>query len=147
MTAVCHGAPGIGLARLRMLRRTADHDLERDVDAALETTLRYGWGRNHSLCHGDLGNLELLLDASLASDDDRLSDELARASAAVVDDIDRRGWRCANPDELESPELMTGLAGIGYALLRLAAPRLVPSVLVLSAAPSTPVPALGTAGR
>ena len=147
MTALCHGAPGIGLARVRMLRHANDPEIARDVDVALETTLRYGWGRNHSLCHGDLGNLELLLDASLASEEDRWSDELGRVSLAVVEDIERRGWRCANPDEIESPELMTGLAGIGYALLRLAAPALVPSVLVLSPAPSTTVPALPGAVR
>jgi lantibiotic modifying enzyme len=33
--------------------------------------------------------------------------------------------------EVESPGLMTGLAGIGYGLLRVAAPARVPSVLTL----------------
>jgi Lanthionine synthetase C-like protein len=37
---------------------------------------------------------------------------------------------------VESPGLMTGLAGIGYGLLRLAEPTRVPSVLVLT--PPTP---------
>jgi len=37
---------------------------------------------------------------------------------------------------VESPGLLTGLAGIGYGLLRLAEPTRIPSVLVL--APPTP---------
>ncbi len=38
-------------------------------------------------------------------------------------------WRCATPLAVETPGLMTGLAGIGYQLLRLADPASVPSVL------------------
>jgi lantibiotic modifying enzyme len=37
----------------------------------------------------------------------------------------------AVPLGVETPGLMTGLAGIGYQLLRLAAPDIIPSVLVL----------------
>ena len=40
------------------------------------------------------------------------------------------------PLGVETPGLMTGLAGIGYGLLRLAAPERVPNVLGLAA----PVP-------
>jgi lantibiotic modifying enzyme len=35
--------------------------------------------------------------------------------------------------QIESPGLMTGIAGIGYAFLRHAAPQMVPSVLMLDA--------------
>jgi type 2 lantibiotic biosynthesis protein LanM len=127
--AICHGAPGIGLARLHMLRHGPDPAIALEIDAAVEATLRPGWGSNHSLCHGDLGNLEVVLEASLA--DVRWHDAFARTSAAVVADVERRGFLCPTPDGLESPELMTGVAGIGYALLRLAAPSQVPSVLAL----------------
>ena len=39
--------------------------------------------------------------------------------------------RCGNPLRAEAPGLMTGLAGIGYGLLRLSDPKRVPSVLLL----------------
>jgi type 2 lantibiotic biosynthesis protein LanM len=132
VTAFCHGAPGIGLARLHTLGLPGDHDLMNEIGIAIDTTLRYGWGRNHSLCHGDLGNLDLLLEASLILSDKRWSRELAEVRGVVLDDIELRGWRCAHPGSIESPELMTGLSGIGYELLRLAAPEQVPSVLVLA---------------
>ena len=60
-TAWCHGAPGIGLARLCGVPLLEDDGIHADIETALQTTLATGFGFNHSLCHGDLGNLELLL--------------------------------------------------------------------------------------
>src|SRR5439155_13033801 len=54
----CHGAPGIGLARIRSLGHLADATIHDEIDTALRITLSNGFGLNHSLCHGDLGNLE-----------------------------------------------------------------------------------------
>lgn len=121
----CHGAPGIGLSRL--LIRDAlgpDDTLDTEITTAVTTTLATGFGRNHSLCHGDLGNLDLVLAA-----DPR---QATAPAAAVLRDGLGGGWRCANPTALASPELMTGLSGVGLALLRLAAPERVPSVLLLA---------------
>jgi type 2 lantibiotic biosynthesis protein LanM len=132
MTAWCHGAPGIGLARLRALRHRDDANARAEIDAALRTTLAGGFGGNHSLCHGDLGNLELLLQAAETLGEPRWRAEVDRLAAAALEGIERDGWRCANPLGVESPGLMTGLAGIGYGLLRLAEPARVPSVLVLA---------------
>ena len=69
MTAWCHGAPGIGLARLCSLQHLDDAAIRAEIGTALQTTLAQGFGGNHSLCHGDLGNLELLLQASEMLDD------------------------------------------------------------------------------
>jgi type 2 lantibiotic biosynthesis protein LanM len=131
MTAWCHGAAGIGLARLRGLAHLDDAETRAEIDAALETTRTQGFGGNHSLCHGDLGNLELLLQASATLADPRWRAETDRLAAVILESIERDGWRCGLPAPVESPGLMTGLAGIGYGLLRLADPVRVPSVLVL----------------
>ena len=61
--AWCHGAAGIGVARLLSLDRLDEPASRVEIEAALETTLAQGFGDNHSLCHGDLGNLEILLQA------------------------------------------------------------------------------------
>lgn len=133
MHAWCHGAPGIGLGRLDMLATGPQPALEADVRAAIETTRQRGFGRNHSLCHGDLGNLDLLLQASRQLGDSGLEDETYRLAGALLKRIDEHGWVCGVPLEVETPGLMTGIAGIGYQLLRLADPERVPSVLVLGA--------------
>jgi type 2 lantibiotic biosynthesis protein LanM len=132
LTAWCHGAPGIGLGRLRSLQCVDDAVVREEIHTALKTTLARGFGRNHSLCHGDLGNLEILLQASEAFDDPQWSAQAHRLAAMILESIQRDGWLCGNLLQVESPGLMTGLAGIGYGLLRLAEPKRVPSVLVLA---------------
>jgi type 2 lantibiotic biosynthesis protein LanM len=136
MTAWCHGAPGIGLARLRSLPHLDDAEIRTEIDTALQTTLAQGFGGNHSLCHGDLGNLELLLQASQVLEDPQWRAQVDRIAAILLESISRDGWLCGTPLGVGSPGLMTGLAGIGYGLLRLAEPTRVPSVLVLE--PPTP---------
>ncbi len=131
VTAWCHGAPGIGLARLNSLKRREDPLTRAEVEAAVRTTIAYGVGRNHSLCHGDLGNLELLLQATQILDLPMHRVQLDRLASRVLQDIRQHGWICGVPQGVESPGLMTGLAGIGYGLLRLADPMCVPSVLTL----------------
>lgn len=134
-SAWCHGAPGIGLARLHLLGISDDPRLRSDFDNALRTTMAQGFGDNHSLCHGDLGNLELLLQASEKLDDPELGPRLRRMTAMVVESITRSGWFCGTSLRVESPGLMTGLAGIGYGMLRLANPGRVPSILTLEPPP------------
>jgi type 2 lantibiotic biosynthesis protein LanM len=129
----CHGAPGIGLARLLTLPYLDDAAVRSEIDAALHTTIRQGFGVNHSLCHGDLGNLETVLQAVQRLGDPYWRGEIDRLTAQILDDIDQNGWRCGVPLGVETPGLMNGLAGIGYQLLRLAAPERVPSVLALEA--------------
>src|SRR5262249_7578235 len=126
----CHGAPGIGLARLRSLPHLDDEQTHAEINIALETTLTEGFGRDHCLCHGDLGNLELVLYAGQHVEP-RLGVEARRLASKILYGAQQHGWLCGVPFDVETPGLMTGLAGIGYELLRLADPTRVPSVLSL----------------
>jgi type 2 lantibiotic biosynthesis protein LanM len=132
MTAWCHGAPGIGLARLLSLPHLDDAAIRAEIDVAVRTTLAQGFGQNHSLCHGDFGNLDFLLQASLLPAYTALRRPVRHLASAIVARAAPDRWICGGPAGIESPGLMTGLAGIGYALLRLAEPTHVPSVVVLA---------------
>ncbi|KQX71479.1 hypothetical protein ASD48_14025 [Streptomyces sp. Root1310] len=132
MVAWCHGAPGIGLARLAALDQLADATTRDEIDVALTATEQYGFAMGHSLCHGALGNLELLLTAARSLDRPADHDALERATALVVASMRTDGFVTGVPLGVETPGLMTGLAGIGYELLRLAEPDKVPSVLLLA---------------
>jgi type 2 lantibiotic biosynthesis protein LanM len=147
--AWCHGAAGIGLARADALSLVADPGAEADLEAAAAVVRTRGFGGNHSLCHGDLGNAELMLLAAQAearsgagprcpASRPRCPAWAAGAGARlerVVEDvlaaIAEGGPRCGTPNEIETPSLMTGLSGIGYELLRLAAPDRLQSVPLL----------------
>lgn len=146
MAAWCHGAAGIALPRLGMrpdpdadgrsntdpaLKAEADR-VHREIAHAIAATLAFGFGDNHSLCHGDLGNLDILLQASVALRNDLWLDHVHRLAATILEDIELRGWICGISKPVDTPGLMTGLAGIGYGLLRMAQPQMVPSVLTLS---------------
>jgi type 2 lantibiotic biosynthesis protein LanM len=132
MVAWCHGAPGIGLARLASLPYRDDAEIRQEIDLACKTTLARGFGRDHSLCHGGFGNLETLLVAAQMLDAAQHYKQVERMSALLLDDIDSNGYYTGVPFGVETPGLMTGLAGIGYELLRLAYPEKVPSVLLLA---------------
>ncbi len=145
-TTWCHGAPGIGLARLQSLPLLDDPLLGAEIDVALRTTLLYGFGRNQSLCHGDLGNLELLQQASQTLGEPVWQAHVSRLASALLDAGEARGWQCGVPFGVETPGLMAGLAGIGYELLRLSDPEQVPCVLILEP-PRLPARGGPTAGE
>lgn len=105
--------------------------MRHEIDVAVKTTLVRGFGDNHSLCHGDLGNLEFLRRASAVFHAPELSANVDRVAEGVFRNIISTGFVCGIPLGVESPGLMTGLAGIGFGLLRLADPARIPSVLVL----------------
>ena len=112
-------------------------DRRAQFDAALTAALPAllaGETDNHSLSRGALGQLDVVWSAAVALNDLTLVERAARHATAVLDDIRRRGPRSATPLGVASPGLMAGLAGIGYGLLRLAAPGVVPSALTLAGA-------------
>jgi len=113
------------------MRLVDDATIRPEIQTAVQTTIARGFGASHSLCHGDFGNLELLQQASEALGSPERG-QLERLTATILERIDRLGWPCGNPLGVESTGLMTGLAGIGYGLLRRAEPTRVPSVLTLS---------------
>ncbi len=132
MTAWCNGAAGIGLARLASLPYLDDAILHEEIAAALKSTLTQHSGGDHTLCHGAGGHLETLLVASQML-------EAAPYRAALEQDasvlLEKVNAFCQQPQELaeiEPPGLMVGLAGVGYTLLRLVEPVVLPSVLLLA---------------
>jgi type 2 lantibiotic biosynthesis protein LanM len=146
LTFWCHGAAGIGLARLRSLAVWSDELSRVEIDAAIRAIFADGFGFGHSLCHGDLGNLDILQFAADALDDSSLRAAIGRIANCVLESVETEGWLSGLPlNKLQTPGLMLGHAGMGYGLLRLAYPRLVPCVLALDlprlVAPAAPTDA------
>ncbi len=131
MWAWCHGAPGLALGRLAGLGDLDDPTVRAEIEIAVESTIERGFGGDHCLCHGDLGNLDALVLAAERLGRPDWSERAGRIAGGVLAGGRERGWRFGIPGRTEPPGLMIGLAGIGYGLLRLAAPEQVPSVLIL----------------
>jgi len=118
----CAGIAGTVLARIG---RT-DQGLTGWVDAlAGHPPLR-----DLSLCHGELGAMEALTVLGRAGDE-RAAAAVVRRAGLVLGSLDQYGARCGTPGEVPTPGLLSGLAGIGYGLLRLGFADRVPSVLLL----------------
>jgi lantibiotic modifying enzyme len=119
------------LSRVCSLRYLDDGLLREEIATALSTTISEGFGTTHILCHGDLGNIDVLLHASEILGEPRWKSHAHSEAARIMEAARNSGWNCGHPLGVESPGLMTGLAGIGFALLRLADSERVPCVLAL----------------
>lgn len=133
MTAWCQGAPGIALGRLGLLGTFGDPELTRKVFEGLETTRDAPESGLDHLCCGNFGRCEILLQASLVLDAPLLRQAAEEIAARTIARAQSHGsYRWSQPAAISfTPALFTGAAGIGYTLLRLAAPEQFPCVLVL----------------
>ena len=136
MTAWCHGAPGMALARIRGTQLFPGE--RRFVEEARKALA--GAGRNlvrtsgnYSLCHGLFGNCEPFVFAARAWSDAGLLEMVHTVAEEAVHRQAESGapWRCGTMDGIADASLLVGEAGIGHFLLRLADER-VPSVLCVT---------------
>lgn len=129
----CHGAAGIGMSRINMIEEIDDIRINEELKIALQTTISKGFilDRNHSLCHGFLGNLDFLLQVHQKSNLINIEDEVENLKDQIINLLISNGAISGNPLHLETVGFMTGLAGIGYGLLRLHNSVTIPSVLAL----------------
>lgn len=127
----CHGVPGLALAHALAPAAARDAAWRGALEAHAREIESRGFGRNHCLCHGDLGNLDVLLAVAGALGDEALAARATATGDRVVASLAGGPWRCGTVGGVETPALMNGLAGIGHGLLRFAVPDRVPSVLAL----------------
>jgi type 2 lantibiotic biosynthesis protein LanM len=131
----CHGALGIGLARIGVSKRNLSGKLDAKV---VETDIRNslagverGWpGHVDTLCCGTLGSIEFFCEAADALGRDELRElatrrmgELMANAAATGDYLFNTGNRKFNLG------LFRGVAGVGYTCLR-QADRSLPNILM-----------------
>ncbi len=135
-TAWCHGAPGIGLARLGGLTIYDTTSVREDISVALQTTKQVGLTEFDNLCCGNLGRTELFLVAAEQLSQPELLDFARTHVTAVLNREEQAGsfflpHRPPGPNQnLFQWGFFHGLSGIGYELLRIACPEQLPSVLL-----------------
>ncbi|MED3981254.1 type 2 lanthipeptide synthetase LanM family protein [Priestia megaterium] len=117
--AWCHGAPGILLSRIRLKENGyKDEYLEQEIEDSLETTLTRGFGNNRSYCHGDFGQLEILLYADKVLSNVNLRPHIDTVGSQILNLMRDKMWNYGVSRGTESKGLMTGLAGYGLGLLK-----------------------------
>jgi len=143
MTAWCHGAPGIGLARALSLDVVRNQEILGEIEVAMRTTIELRGDEWDHLCCGGLGRADALLTVGT-----RLGSRvLVEAAHTVANTAMRRAAENGHfnipstPFEhrIVAPGFFQGVSGIGYQLLRLSDPQTFPSVLGFEATPTKPL--------
>ena len=139
MTAWCHGAAGIALARLRAWQITGDATCRAEAEVALASTFDHVLGggpeisqTTYCLCHGLGGNCDVLLEGwrVLGNPEWRRRAEEIGRRGLETHHAQKLPWPCGTYGSVEVPGLMLGLSGIGWFYLRLADPE-TPSALIV----------------
>ncbi len=137
MNAWCHGAAGIGLARVRATELLGNPHYRTEAENGLAMTYKTNVASkniegNFSLCHGGGGNADVFIEAYRVWKDERYLAycetvaEMALEQHAVQGSY-RSGFGLAAPG-MEDRSLYMGAAGVGYFFLRLLDPVNTPSV-------------------
>ncbi len=117
----CHGAPGIGLARIAMTKRGGLDSklLATDIRNALVGVER-GWpGPLDTLCCGALGSIEFFCEAGSALGRSDLRELASRRLMSLLEAATSTGdYRWNSGNRQFNLGLFRGLAGVGYTSLR-----------------------------
>jgi lantibiotic modifying enzyme len=117
----CHGAPGIGLARIAMTKRGGLDSklLATDIRNALVGVER-GWpGPLDTLCCGALGSIEFFCEAGSALGRSDLRELASRRLMTLLEAATSTGdYRWNSGNRQFNLGLFRGLAGVGYTSLR-----------------------------
>ncbi|GAB3727286.1 hypothetical protein GCM10027598_46940 [Amycolatopsis oliviviridis] len=143
LMAWCHGAPGIGLARIGLLAEPTLSELHADLqedlriaEATAAESIFHKDGRqlkptgNDTLCHGTLGILSFLAMAAQHRGDTEELHRTQQAAQAIATRGMERDWLAGPVSARSLPGLMFGRAGIAWGLLTLRRPGQIPSVLL-----------------
>jgi type 2 lantibiotic biosynthesis protein LanM len=128
--AWCHGAVGIGLARLDLDPGLANPSTRQVLRRTAAATWRLGMGWNHCACHGDLGAWELL-EAAIARGEGPNDVTTLHLRELLLTSLENHGPCCGMTRDAFPPGLMPGLGGIAYQLLRMHPDHELPSILTL----------------
>ncbi|SFQ22743.1 type 2 lanthipeptide synthetase LanM family protein [Salibacterium halotolerans] len=134
----CHGAAGILLGRVLIQQNMGSACQVNHIDDALTTTIQNGADhkQGNSLCHGLLGNLDILLEIRnapfLKSRKQEIDQTIDAWMSKYVSEMEDSGWNNGVEKDFSGLGLMLGRTGQLYTLLRWKNPDTsLPSVLLL----------------
>lgn len=124
----CYGCDGVGIAAAD-LATDADPRWRRLLDRAAAAARTTGFGATHTLCHGDLGSVEVLT-AALRAGVAPSGVSRQQLDADLISSLEEYGPSCAMTNRLFRPGLLAGTTGVAYHLLRMHPEAALPSLLL-----------------
>ena len=133
MSAWCHGAPGIALAKAAGLATLGEREPGLDLEEALAATAAVGLLGSDHMCCGNIGLTDIMLTVAQVLGRGELIRAAGLRARAVVVRARESGGFCLQPASagrrVFQPGFFRGTAGVGYGLLRLSGAEALPSVL------------------
>lgn len=135
MAAWCHGAPGIGLSRIRAYELLGASEYRKELETAITKTRKANFEnelRSSTLCHGNGGNAMLFLETYRSYKDPVHLNMAEETAARMLASKEKSGVYfsgLADAGMQEDTSLFMGNAGIGYFYLQVLSPFTVPSLL------------------
>jgi hypothetical protein len=130
----CHGLPGIALSRLHYYYRTNEEKYLNQINEFIKFYERefelLTNGSISCLCHGDVGNLEFLIEYSYIFNDNERMNFVRKNSFHIFNKLIKNGFINNTSNHPNDYSLMGGIAGIGYHFLRLYSPTNFKSILL-----------------
>jgi hypothetical protein len=134
--AWCHGAPGIGLSRLRAYELLKKNIYRKEIEICVNKVMiskSFRKDPSFNICHGLGGNLDLLIDVVKSLKDKRIRRFLDITAGEMlkfhsINNIYLSGIYTIVGD-IEDYSMFIGNAGIGYFYLRLIEPDKIESIL------------------
>ena len=129
----CHGAPGILLNRVQLLKLGfKDDDILEDVKKACKKVMSNDIGKDVCLCHGDFGNLIILQEVADYFQEDRIYEYIEDTYKKyiynrIIDESKKGGVI----DRFEDCGLMCGLSSVAYGIMKLENCKSIPNILFL----------------
>ncbi len=128
----CHGAPGIVLASLSAAAIRPSAALTAGIESGARAIAGWQPAQADHVCCGTLGRAEVLLNVAAQTGRGEAIDAARALAQRVVQRARRRGhFRLSGVGtdyRVFDPGFFQGLSGIGYTLLRVAAPATLPSI-------------------
>jgi type 2 lantibiotic biosynthesis protein LanM len=141
MTAWCHGAPGVTLAISLGSADTVYAKLLDQLEPSLKTTAVASPHMADHVCCGNMGRCESLFTTGRRLMRREAVEGSRRLARVVIARARKAGHFCLAANGFEyrifDPGFFRGVSGIGYTLLRLAAPSSLPSIAAFEAPPSS----------
>lgn len=135
ITSWCYGAPGIGLARLGILPILSNDIILNDINNSLKTVKSYSGNHFDHLCCGEFNFIETLLTASINLKEPELKECAYTKAHSLMQKFQQQNGCFFEEDKNTmfnhyQNSFFRGQSGIGYTLLRLIYPNLLPNVLL-----------------
>ena len=127
------GNAGVSLGHLGMLSTLDSRVIRQQLDRSIAITQKHCLSDVDNLAWGNFGRIETLLIASQTLNRPELYDFVLQAATTLVRQAQLRGRFNLNSPSVATaynPSFFHGTSGIGYQLLKIAYPHLLPSILL-----------------